>query len=234
MPMPPAFRKAYNRGDAVRSAQRPEGEYVSEDFMKLRESGMPEESYWESLFDIDLILDRLEIDGGLRNVVELGCGYGTFTIPVARRISGTLDTFDVEPDMIARTQQRAAQAGLHNVRCHHRDVVVEGFGLPDGSQDACLLFNILHGEDPMRLLSEAARVVRPGGFVYAIHWRFDAKTPRGPSMDIRPRPEQMVAWAEETGSLRRDRDMIDLPPWHYGWRLSVQDAAGPVRATGCR
>ena len=57
-------------------------------FMKLRESGMPEESCWESLFDVELALDRLGIDRSLQDVVELGCGYGTFTIPVARRISG--------------------------------------------------------------------------------------------------------------------------------------------------
>ena len=51
--------------------------------MKLRESGMPEEVYWETLFDVGLILDRLGIDARLRNVIEMGCGYGTFTIPVA-------------------------------------------------------------------------------------------------------------------------------------------------------
>ena len=39
-------------------------------------------------------------------------------------------------------------------------------------------------------------------------------------LNIRPRPEQIAAWAEETGNLKRDGDLIDLPPWHYGWRLS--------------
>ncbi len=29
-----------------------------------------------------LILDRLGIDSNLKDAVELGCGYGTFTIPV--------------------------------------------------------------------------------------------------------------------------------------------------------
>lgn len=187
--------------------------------MKLRESGMPEEGYWESLFDVTLILDRLSIDNRLGDVIEFGCGYGTFTIPVAQRISGALDTFDIEPEMIERTRQRASQAGLSNVHRHNLDVFTSGFGVPDESRDACLLFNILHCEEPLRLLSEAARVTRSGGFVYAIHWRFDALTPRGPSMDIRPQPEQMGAWAEETGKLKRDGDLIDLPPWHYGWRF---------------
>ena len=47
--------------------------------MKLRESGMPEECYWETLFNVELILNRLEINERHRDVVELGCGYGTFT-----------------------------------------------------------------------------------------------------------------------------------------------------------
>lgn len=78
--------------------------------MKLRESGMPEEAYWETLLDVPLILDRLGVDARLRNVVEFGCGYGTFTIPVAERISGTLATYDVDPAMVERTRERAAAA----------------------------------------------------------------------------------------------------------------------------
>ncbi len=42
--------------------------------MKVRESGMPEEAYWERLFDVPLILERLGVDARLRNVVEFGCG----------------------------------------------------------------------------------------------------------------------------------------------------------------
>ena len=79
--------------------------------MKLRESGMPEENYWETLLEVDLILDRLGFDATLRDVVELGCGYGTFTLPVARRISGIIETLDIEPAMIERTRQRAEAAG---------------------------------------------------------------------------------------------------------------------------
>ena len=190
--------------------------------MKLRESGMPEETFWESLFDVPLILDRLGIDARLKDVVELGCGYGTFTIPGARRISGTLTTVDIDPAMIERTRRRAAAAGVRNVHCELCDVLADGLGVGPASQDACLLFNILHGEEPVRLLAEAARVVRPGGAVMVIHWRFDRATPRGPSMDIRPRPEQIVAWAGRTECLAATGPALDLPPWHYGLRFQRQ------------
>jgi SAM-dependent methyltransferase len=187
--------------------------------VKLRESGMPEEAYWETLFDVPLILDRLGIGASLKNVVELGCGYGTFTLPVARRISGVIETVDIDPAMIERTRQRAEAESLGNVVCELRDVMANGFGVGCESSDACLLFNILHCEQPMRLLAEAARSVRSGGWVLVIHWRHDAATPRGPSMEIRPKPEQIVAWAQQTKLLEQAGPMPDLPPWHYGIRF---------------
>ena len=189
---------------------------------------MPEEAYWETLFDVALILDRLGVDARLRNVLEFGCGYGTFTIPVARRISGTVTTFDIDPAMVDRARQRATAAGAYNVLYVVEDVFAKGFGGEPASKDACLLFNILHCEEPMKLLAEAARVVRPGGVVLVIHWRHDPATPRGPSMEIRPRPEQVVAWGERTGLLEPEGTMIDLPPWHYGFRLRRR-AAGARR-----
>jgi SAM-dependent methyltransferase len=198
--------------------------------MKLRESGMPEEDYWESLFNVELILDRLGIDATIRDVAELGCGYGTFTVPVARRIHGVIETCDIEPAMVERTIQRAREAGLDNVRAEVRDVLTEGFGGAPETKDACLLFNILHGEDPERVLADAARIVRPGGRVLVIHWRYDPATPRGPSLEIRPRPEQIIEWARRTKTLRFVAPALDLPPWHYGLRF-VRRGAVPAWGT---
>jgi SAM-dependent methyltransferase len=187
--------------------------------MKLRESGMPDEAFWETLFDVELILDRLEIDRRVHDVVELGCGYGTFTLPVARRVTGQLHTFDIAADMVARTRERAKVEKITNAVCELRDVFLAGFGVPAQSQDACLLFNILHGEEPLRLLKEAARVVRSGGFVHVIHWRHDPAKPRGPNLEIRPHPEQIANWAAQTGLLFPVGSTLNLPPWHYGLRL---------------
>jgi SAM-dependent methyltransferase len=116
--------------------------------VKVRESGMPEEAYWETLLDVPLILDRLGINARLRDVVEFGCGYGAFTIPVAKRIPGTLTTFDIDEAMIEHTRQQEAAAGAHNIVYVVRDVFADGFGGEAGGKDACLLFNILHCEEP--------------------------------------------------------------------------------------
>jgi SAM-dependent methyltransferase len=149
--------------------------------MKIRDSGMPGEAYWESLFDVPLILERFGINR-FCDVAELGCGYGTFTIPIAGSIRGTVFTFDIDNAMLART---AARAGELCVVCEKRDVMELGFGV---KADAVLLFNILHCDEPVRLLQLAADALLPGGEVLVIHWRH-GDTPRGPNLAIRPRPE---------------------------------------------
>ena len=187
--------------------------------MKLRESGMPAEELWETLFDVPLVLERFQIGPVVADAVELGCGYGTFSVPIAKRISGTLRTFDIDAAMVERTRERASLLGVRGLLCELRDVFETGFPVPAGSQDAVFLFNILHGEDPVRLLKESARVLRGAGAIYVIHWRHDPATPRGPPLNIRPKPEDCVRWAEEAGLLLGAGGIVDLPPWHYGLTL---------------
>ena len=126
---------------------------------------MPAEDYWETLLDVDAILARFHLDTTTRDVAELGCGYGTFTLPLARRIAGRVHAIDIDGTMVERTAVRAAQEGIRNIATAQRDILMQGYGCPDESCDAGLLFNILHGESPVELLRETARVVRPGGML---------------------------------------------------------------------
>lgn len=187
--------------------------------MIFRESGMPEQEYWETLFDVPLVLDRFGFGRNTRDVAELGCGYGTFTIPLAQRISGRVFGIDLDLAMIKATQRRATDAGLTNVHLAVRDVVSDGFGVEPCSCDAVLLFNILHCEEPFLVLSAAAEAVRPTGVVAVVHWRTDIATPRGPTAAIRPKPEQILEWADGVGGLALAEPPLMLPPWHYGVAL---------------
>lgn len=169
--------------------------------MKGRESGMPEEEYWASFFDVEGAIDRLfgdEVENG-EDVVEFGCGYGTFTFPVARRVSGTVYTFDIEEELVERLGTRAAEEGLSNIVGEVRDFVADGTGLEDGSVGHVMIYNLLHIENPERMIEEAHRILRPGGRLSVMHWRSDIDTPRGPSLEIRPNAEQCIAWMEAGG-----------------------------------
>jgi ubiquinone/menaquinone biosynthesis C-methylase UbiE len=183
--------------------------------MKVRESGMPDESMWGRFFDPSGALSRLGLTTQTSSAADLGCGYGTFTIPAARVIQGIVHAFDIEPEMIRATRAKAEDEGLDNVKLHLRDFAAEGTGLADASVDYVMLFNILHAEEPGLLLREAHRILAPGGAVAVMHWISDRPTPRGPSMEIRPLPEDCRRWMTAEG-FRIETGVVDLPPYHFG------------------
>ena len=176
---------------------------------------MPDASFWESLFNVGLILDRMSVNGSVRDLAEFGCGYGTFTLPAARRISGTLHAFDIDDDAINLARTTAAAAGITNITFLQRDFI-EGTGLPEMCVDYVMLFNILHHERPAEIMREARRILRPGGIAGAIHWIHSAATPRGPALEIRPKPEALIKLLCESGFQTAQTAPIDLPPWHFG------------------
>jgi SAM-dependent methyltransferase len=186
--------------------------------MKGRESDMPEEEYWRSFFDADCIVSKLECAKRKTDcIAEFGCGYGTFTLAVARQTSGTVYAIDIEEVLIELVHRRAFEQGLLNVRPEVRDFMTDGTGLPDNSVDHVMLYNILHIEEPLVLLQEAFRILRPGATASVIHWKYDPDTPRGPSLDIRPSPEQCRAWGKNAGfTFVRYQDLSECCRYHYG------------------
>ncbi len=184
--------------------------------MKVRDSGMPEETWWSTFFNPEEILKEFSLGRQTGDIVEFGCGYGTFTLAAAGIVSGTVHALDIEPEMIELTGEKCRQAGLRNVQLVLSDFVAEGTGLPEASVDVALLFNILHHDEPVTLLREAFRVLRPGGIAAVVHWNYDPTTPRGPALEIRPRPEQCIDWGREAGFIFDENGRFDFKPYHYG------------------
>ncbi len=186
--------------------------------MRGRESGMPEEADWASFFDAEATIETMfGADGVAGDLVEFGCGYGTFTVPAAVRTRGIVTALDIDPLMVSRVRQKVMDQALSNVRAAVRDFVAQGTGLADGSQAHAMIFNLLHLEQPVALLREAYRVLRNGGRLSVIHWRGDIPTPRGPSPAIRPTPDQCRSWMAESGL--SDIESVDLKlccPFHFG------------------
>lgn len=186
--------------------------------MKVRDSGMPDQDQWESYFDPPAMLSKLGLTQATCNVIEFGCGYGTFTIATAQVVGGTVFALEIEPSILYGAKTRSESLGLTNIEFIERDFIGNGTGFADGRADYAMLFNILHTEDPVGLLCEAWRNVKPAGKVGVIHWNFDVGTPRGPPMAIRPRPGDCERWAKAAGL--DCGPLIDLPPYHYGYILS--------------
>ncbi|MCC5875424.1 MAG: class I SAM-dependent methyltransferase [Candidatus Sumerlaeia bacterium] len=190
--------------------------------MKIRDSGMPPEEMWSGFFSPGETLRRLGLSEITGDVVDIGCGYGTFSILAARLVRGKVYALDIEQEMIDAVKRKATEQTIQNLEPIRCDFMTAGSLIPDASVDAVLLFNILHTEDPVSLLREAHRILRTGGMTLVTHWSTDKQTPRGPSLEIRPTAEQCAAWAQEAG-LTPSLGPIDLPPHHYGLAFTKQD-----------
>jgi ubiquinone/menaquinone biosynthesis C-methylase UbiE len=182
--------------------------------MKVRDSGMPEERMWSQFFNPEHILQQMEVTPDLMSVVDLGCGFGTFTIPASHIVSGTVYAFDIDRDMIGQLQSKRMEQELKNIEIHLKDFITDGSGLADNSIDYVMLFNILHHDNPYQILQEVYRILKPGQKAGIVHWRSDIQTPRGPQLDIRPTPEQCKQWAIESGfGISKE---VMLEPYHFG------------------
>ena len=131
-------------------------------------------------------------------------------------MTGRVIGIDIDPEMIVSTRAKAAEMGLNNVVLQERDFLAEGTGCPDDSVGYVMLFNILHIEEPTALLREAFRIVRPSGKLGVIHWKYDPNTPRGPSLEIRPRPEKCREWAESVGFRFIREETLCCCSYHFG------------------
>ncbi|MBI5539090.1 MAG: class I SAM-dependent methyltransferase [Bacteroidia bacterium] len=187
--------------------------------MKVRDSGMPNVEMWESFFNIENIFQSLEIDNNIINLVEIGCGYGTFTILASNLIKGKLFAFDIECEMIEIVKQKAIEKGINNIILENRDVHSNTTGLPNVSVDYVMLFNLLHNETPKDFLNEAFRILISGGKLGIIHWRSDIETPRGPDLTIRPKPEEIISLIDESKFKVKLKPFI-IEPYHFGILLT--------------
>jgi ubiquinone/menaquinone biosynthesis C-methylase UbiE len=103
--------------------------------------------------------------------LQIACVYGDFTPRVALRIApgGSLDVVDVLPIQLSNLKRKLAQDAPVNL--HHRNAADLGF--ENASYERVILFFLLH-EMPLdvrrRVLSEAMRVVKPGGQVVIVDY----------------------------------------------------------------
>jgi SAM-dependent methyltransferase len=186
--------------------------------MKVIDSGMPDEAFWNSLFDIPRIINWLDIKNIVGPIVEIGCGYGTFTVPIAEKTNNQVLAFDMEPSMLEIAQKNVQQSELTNVQFSLRDILETGTGLESNSVGMILLFNILHFDERRAMLEEASRILNPSGVAAIIHWRKDIETPRGPIVHMRPDQDTILGSINGLDLHFKGNSRI-LEPYHWGIQL---------------
>jgi SAM-dependent methyltransferase len=111
-------------------------------------------------------LDAMQI-ATAKTVLDIGCGTGVAARAIARRrgFSGHVLGIDLSPVLAQTAAQLAADEGLDN-RVEFRSGDSRKLDLADDAFDAVVAHTLLsHIDDPLAVLKEAARLVRPGGMI---------------------------------------------------------------------
>jgi ubiquinone/menaquinone biosynthesis C-methylase UbiE len=155
----------------------------------------PDREAWQKPDQVMLALGIA--DGSV--VGDLGAAGGWFTIRLAHFVgpNGLVYAEDVQRQMIEAIERRVKREGLLNVRTVLGDT--EDPHLPASQLDAILIVETYHEmEDPVTLLRNAARALKPNGRIGIIDYKKNGLGP-GPSMEDRVDPETIVRDAEAAG-----------------------------------
>jgi ubiquinone/menaquinone biosynthesis C-methylase UbiE len=143
------------------------------------------------------VLEELRLRSGMR-VADIGAGTGYFAIPVARAIApeGRVFAVDVQPQMLALLRERLEPGAAV--------VLVEGSAggttLAERSVELALYVNVWHEiDDREAALTEASRILEPGGRIVLVDWRADVAQPPGPPLHHRLAASDAEAGLRERG-----------------------------------
>ncbi len=168
------------------------------------------------LIDQELLFPALGLKPG-EAVLDLGCGEGRYTLPLASRVGpqGTVYAVDLWEEGLAVLRDKAGQEDLANIRIVHADVS-RSLPLPDACVDVALMATVLHdlaGAGQARgALAELNRLVKPGGRLAVIEFKKLAGPP-GPPLAIRLAPEEVAALLRPHGFA--PGELTDLGPHTY-------------------
>ena len=134
-------------------------------FVKMLSAAMESRFRYRFFGPMNILRSADNLPG--HNVLEVGCGTGFFTVPVAKLIGdrGSLVAIDILPESVDMVSKKVHAANLKNVRVITGDALdlaldTEGF-------HTVLLFGVI--PSPMlplnRLLPEMHRVLMPGGIL---------------------------------------------------------------------
>src|ERR1700720_149442 len=117
-----------------------------------------------------LLLARLGLKGG-ESVLEIGCGTGALTAPVAEAIGegGRLVAVDISEPMLGAARQRVVERGLRNVTLSHGDAQVFEFE-PAAFDLATSRMGVMFFADPTAAFRNIGGALKPGGRLTFACW----------------------------------------------------------------
>ena len=141
-------------------------------------------------------------------VLEVGCGVGATACYLAKKYGCNVVGVDLRESMIARSNERAQKEGVED-RVEFRVADAQDLPFDDALFDVVLCESVLTFiKDKQRVVSECARVTRPGGYV-GLNEELWLETP----------PAQLVEHARHIWDIKPDIPTLE------GW-MGLLEGAG--------
>jgi ArsR family transcriptional regulator len=159
-------------------------------------------------------------------VADLGCGEGYLTLEAAGWASRVI-AVDRDPEVLRKARALARRRGITNVTWKRGDI--ERLPIDSASVDVALLSQSLHqAADPALAVTEAVRILRPGGRLLVLELRPHDQT------WVRERlGDQWLGFADDAlARLLRAAGLVDVSV-----QLGARRAGGPFAVTiacGCK
>ena len=117
-----------------------------------------------------LLLARLGVAGGER-ALEIGCGTGALTLPLAAAVGehGRVVAVDISEPMLGSARQRVAEQGLSNVTLLLGDAQVFAFE-PAAFELATSRMGVMFFADPTAAFRNIGGALKPGGRLIFACW----------------------------------------------------------------
>jgi SAM-dependent methyltransferase len=166
-------------------------------------------------------------------VVDVGGAAGAYALWLARK-GYSVHLVDAAPRLVAEAERRSAAAEHPLLSCRIGDA--RSLDVPSDTADLVLLlgplYHLTDARDRARALHEAARVLRPGGWLFAAAISRWASALDGLSRDLLrdPRFGQIVEQDVRDGQHRNPTDRMDYFTTAYFHR--PEELADEVRAAG--
>ncbi|MEO5349877.1 MAG: class I SAM-dependent methyltransferase [Magnetococcus sp. YQC-3] len=183
-------------------------------------TAMPSPEWWHALWpDPTRVLELLGLHAGM-TVVDLCCGDGYFTAPLARLVNpGRVIGVDLDPELL----EQARSACREQDNCQFFQIDAQDLtSIMKEPVECVFIANTLHGvPDKAALLRNIFAVLREGGCLAIINWHPLPREqttvlglPRGPATGMRL-PLESVRQIVAAAGFAVDRQ-VELPPYHYG------------------
>ncbi|MCU1353384.1 MAG: SAM-dependent methyltransferase [Acidimicrobiales bacterium] len=115
------------------------------------------------------VMDALAVAPGER-VLDVGCGPGTTSVELARRVgpTGTVVGVDISGAMVAAAERRADRSGTTNATFTVADAGADPLG--NGFDAVYSRFGVMFFDDPTAAFTNLGRALRPGGRLGCTVW----------------------------------------------------------------